>query len=1378
MSKIKNCFDASGVDFDSDLYDGNEALSALEAILLAVEDLEILGADIDLSNKEAIDKLLTDNANFFQVQKLKSLEDPSKESFLYLNEVEPSGEVPVSTNSTGLLKSIFFGDSGKKTMLVSDVLKNIANNTDKINPVIKNLFVRLASVLNKSDALVRIVPASKMVGDKTMMQYNASTNVIEISEEVFDKYDLSDNVSAFIHEVIHTLTIHVYKSPATQQERNFKKLIDDMYAKYIQLALKEGTESTYGFTNEYEFIAELVSNPAFQNHIKNLEKNSQNFWQRFISALRNLLGLKNKNEADAIIEAILQVSRTEDQDSVFTKDVVNLFEKQADPKKESENVSTQRTIEQKLKYRLNSIKDNLQHSLRAYDSIIKKQKDTKNAEHQRALLNKLLENIEELEQTDKWKAISTFITQLSQNLEHLVLKVNTEDILGKDGRHNIEIYERALAANALVDDLSKLLSDSRIYAIRNDLPITVEELDAMQIALNQAKGNYEQVKNQLTSYNKAYFIERFNNRTFASKVVEDFRRELVKEYNESGADPKKRDTWVNQQMNVDRKDELDEKVLDYIVGLAEEVGYDISKATLMLNSTINTNSKLVQLFQNVLNQVRERIIQRSREVDFKIKDVFDRYNKKHGKTSPKQMYKNLYEYSATGSLYLKGEYSIKFRDAFYAEMRKYEEQKKKYEEENDGDSEGFYDQSDFKKWVEENTSADETGATIPHSKWKNDLSNLTPEEKEALNLFRKITRDTEKQTFRINSLIKTTAYGGVFYKVPSVTKSQLERSLEGESIGALKDTWKNFTKVRVDDIGFDERYTAPDGTTIENIKVNFRGKIKPSEQSHDLFTVYRLEAKNGINYQEKHNEEQTLTTILEVAKNKDYFQTTGFGKNLLGKYLKYNPELTMRGENSNTYKRLKGLMSGQIYDIMHVYAGSLGSTDVNKLIGTMNGWTASVGMTLNEVTAAANVLNGKAQFFLETVAGNYITRNSLAKAEKVYFSHMKSIFEDLSNPVKTSFVNQLTDLYDTYGLVSVSAKQAFIKNNLAKATLNFGSLQFMQESGEHWLQSTLTMAILEEIKVMNADGEFIDKKGNVVEKDKAASLLDMHVMNKNGKLEVSPLVKYTTRSMGVEYDKGGKEMINSLVKKKIFDTLGNYDSNMQPEAMRHWYGKLFLMYRKYLVPLGVTRYRGFAHIFTDKEDLADHQTFYNEALQEYEEGYYTGLARFFIGTILPAAKELNFKILSADWQNLSDYEKANIRKGAVEFVIMFAILPALTMLIAGSLEDDDEEDKKFRWFLLLQTRRLQSELSAYVNPIEQYRILNNPIPSLRIVQNATSLVYRLINPRLIGEKYVQGKRKGQFKIQKNFERLLPILNSTNISYKEKYEFIENITKMY
>jgi hypothetical protein len=232
---------------------------------------------------------------------------------------------------------------------------------------------------------------------------------------------------------------------------------------------------------------------------------------------------------------------------------------------------------------------------------------------------------------------------------------------------------------------------------------------------------------------------------------------------------------------------------------------------------------------------------------------------------------------------------------------------------------------------------------------------------------------------------------------------------------------------------------------------------------------------------------------------------------------------------------------------------------------------------------------------------------------------------------------------------------------------------------------------------------------------------------------------------------------------------------MQPEAMRHAAGKLMMMYRKYLIPMGISRFRGVSYVNKNQEDLTDGQRFFSDSLQEYEEGTYSTTLRFVFKAMLPAIKKLEYKILSSKWNELTDYEKKNIHKAVTEIVITAMLLPALRMLIEATMSGDDDDDK-FAYFLLLETRRLESELSSYRNWNEQYKILESPIPSVNILQNTTSLIGRIADPTSWGEVYKSGERKGELKVIRNIEKLTPVLNARNVTYKEKYEYIINATQ--
>ena len=103
--------------------------------------------------------------------------------------------------------------------------------------------------------------------------------------------------------------------------------------------------------------------------------------------------------------------------------------------------------------------------------------------------------------------------------------------------------------------------------------------------------------------------------------------------------------------------------------------------------------------------------------------------------------------------------------------------------------------------------------------------------------------------------------------------------------------------------------------------------------------------------------------------------------------------------------------------------------------------------------------------------------------------------------------------------------------------------------------------------------------------------------------------------------------------------------------------------------------------------------------------------------------------------------------------------------------DDDDENNEFIYYLMLVTRRLESELSSYRNPKEQYRIVNSPIPSMRLIQNITNVGIRIISPWTWKETYKGKDKKEHLKMIKDFKRITPILNSRSATYKQKYQYM-------
>src|SRR5690606_7822159 len=124
--------------------------------------------------------------------------------------------------------------------------------------------------------------------------------------------------------------------------------------------------------------------------------------------------------------------------------------------------------------------------------------------------------------------------------------------------------------------------------------------------------------------------------------------------------------------------------------------------------------------------------------------------------------------------------------------------------------------------------------------------------------------------------------------------------------------------------------------------------------------------------------------------------------------------------------------------------------------------------------------NANAQLFLESfMTSQFISASSIAKANKIYGANMAENLLDIKRPINISFVNQVNEMFNINGSLNFS-KANFLKSDLIKAGLNTDSLRVFQDSGEHWIQSVITMSVLDGIKVLNGNSQFINKDGKVV----------------------------------------------------------------------------------------------------------------------------------------------------------------------------------------------------------------------------------------------------------------------------------------------------------
>ena len=1258
-------------------------------------------------------------------------------------------------NSFNRNKNLLFGEKEvTDTLHVNEILDNMIKSQDlEMSPEFVFILGKAMSINKLSNAKFKLVTkesfdelASKSAGKGTpVMYYDEATNTISTTVEVLEQISMTDLALSILHEVAHSTTSHYYNNPnISLQAKELKDLIDAAFQQYKYLADKKNPngEYSYGFTNEKEFIAELYANPQFRQEIIDLDKG---FWRKLIDAIRRTFNLPKTKYNDQLIESALLISTVEqfvenNESSQLVGSAKNNYSSSFNSVdfKKLDDIKNE-TFEDKLNNLYSVAQDNIDQLLRRAEASAKKH-GTKNEKFVDKI-NLLKEHLTNAELLNKWEGVNSYVDFMIGQIMYIDKKINNGTL---DEQLDIidKLYEYA-AASDLIKPLRELFKDERIKTLPQE---TQDFIKQVNVKLRQFSGIHDDNVTALFSKRKEIAKKLLQNPYYSQEVISQFEKELSKEYPQNSKISKKE--WVSQQLLGPRAKELEDRINKHINELFEGIGTDISKWDKTIYSTLNTSSRLIQLVQKIISSMKLKIDNEVNDFDFQLTDVYNRFVKKHNITKPSEMFKNILEYDSEGNAYVKGFFNLKFKDKYRTEyiplLNERNKLIEKYTEEGITLKEmyNFKDYTEISEKINIWRKTNMTKVRVKNEdgtssvKWqpkvdlyKNDFSKLSQEEKEFLVLYRNIAKDSDKIHRGKKSLLRN-AGTALYFKLPSVSISNMERIIEGKL--NVKDTlsqkFSELTSWRPEEIEQYEKQFNALGEEINSIPVLFRNKIKPEEQSLDIFTLIRLEKYNQINYKNKESNQLILETLNDVAKNKQYLKTeAGTGnavKNLFGIKSKH---VTFEGVKSQTHARVKNVIEQALYNKFNEEGFKILGKDVNKIVQTVNGHVGFLGMTLNYFNAPVNVLNGEFQIMLEKIGGN-ISKNKLMKAHTKYSADLPNIIADISRPNKLSLVNQLNLKFDIFGGLSHN-QQEFIKNNFAKAVANKETLQVLQNGGEHLIQSVLNMALLDSIKVRNKEGLYIDKDGKVVTEDKAASILDMVSLNEETKkLEFSKHLEYTDKSTVVKWNNGGLENVRLFIKKKIFDTMGEYDKNFQVNLQRHWYGQLVLMYKKFFIPLSLARYRGgIDKIFKNKENLDPSQMHWNEALQEYEEGFYITFGRYLMSVINNALTtmipNLKWQMTSQKWSEMSDYEKGNIKKGIFEFGMIVMLHMVIIPLLLGFADDDDE-----LLYLAFLGRRLGQELSQYSDIGDAYKITRNPIASLNLIEDTIAVGKFVLSP--------------------------------------------------
>jgi hypothetical protein len=858
-----------------------------------------------------------------------------------------------------------------------------------------------------------------------------------------------------------------------------------------------------------------------------------------------------------------------------------------------------------------------------------------------------------------------------------------------------------------------------------------------------------------------------------SQYKERYQREFRR--NNPGAGKPAEIAYVEGLLNSNReKIAAEEKA--YIRKLLETAPKDISGITASLVDPRGINDHLIQLAVTLLDKADYRAKEDFIKVKLEAGEKWEEFIKPGFITNQRELYEDIIEKidGKETQYYVRPMYSHYY--ASLAEMRKTAREA--------GEEEGKKIRMAWKQ----------KHLLNPFKDWE-DISNIKPEYRNSQ--WERLKADSRKADMydflmKLNKesdkMVKGNARLG--YKLPAMTKKDSELLTDKKWLDAGKQKLRDTFKLQKDDYQYGDTILPEDdlirvlanekGEALNKIGVPFRANIPVEDQSYDLMGMALSNHFVSLNYKHKSEIQNELEIMKDLFAERQVKATKGLsGKGVVQviKSLGAEPdelrEIMIPGASSKSYELLTSILEDRLYGKSNVEAGTVLGLSIDKLSGLAIAASANNMLIANYMGALSNTLAGKINNFISGFSGKHFSNSDLGAAEIKYGKDLAAIITDIGSFNPKAKTNLLLEKFLDSSMDFSGFANDLTQDTKMKRILSMKTLHGFNTVAEHWIQSTLMYAVLNNVKIKNKEGKYIDLSGKEVNREQAMSadeayeIVDDQLKWKEGLVPEG----FTRFSPNFEF------YVNRKVKDIVADLQGNYDANNKAMVQRYWYGRLGFFLRKWIVRGTLRRWRGLEHATKDVESLDPHQRFYSEAGQEYKEGTYVSAIRFLTG-LVKHGKQLKLEVLSQDWNSLTDMEKANIKAAVTEQAILWSTLFASSLLY-GLAKGADDEDKDGLYTLAYLSRRQYGELMFYlpINPSEMTRILRTPSATITVLETSTKLgeqvLEDLVNWDL--EEYEKGKNRGESKTLTLTTNLLSPIhkNILNKDVRESFEFLIN-----
>lgn len=533
-----------------------------------------------------------------------------------------------------------------------------------------------------------------------------------------------------------------------------------------------------------------------------------------------------------------------------------------------------------------------------------------------------------------------------------------------------------------------------------------------------------------------------------------------------------------------------------------------------------------------------------------------------------------------------------------------------------------------------------------------------------------------------------------------------------------------------------------------SIPVYYRNELEDiSLQSYDIPSLLVENHETTVHFENAKTIEADLFVITESlssVNNSKILKTDSFVNKKIKNTIGGNYQ---KSDQNLVYQAVKSSIDNRLYKRSYKGVYSKNNYKLIKAGEAISKYASTLVLTGNFMSALATFSQGSIYRFIEASVGENITIEDWKKGTSKAWADFPNMLKDTQRFVASSKSNLLIN---KFGLETQARAltNKFVQDNFAKKNLDSATLFSVTSMAEAVVTSTLMYSLLNNIKVTNSEGEFIDKSGKVVEKEKAMSLDEAYTV-KDGKLVLDKGVTYTSFNITKKYNDGLNKdnttpatEISRYIRSVYADLYGQYNQDMKSVLQRHIAGKMMMSLRGWL-PRGINRrWRGITDVLPWNNDYMSFdelrnesnidKRFYSQDQKQFQEGHYTTSIRF----IRMMIKEMKGKAISYDIymktrgnikETMSDHEIANLKRSIIEIALILS-MTAISMLlrvIAMNSEGDDEDKQKI-YFAAYLAERIRTELATFVSVFEMFEMMKSPAASMNVIEKVGGWATQLV----------------------------------------------------